>query len=237
MAGHKLIKDKIWFRVGKWDNILVFKDPWLPTNSPYIVTAPSNDLMKIKVYSLLDEAGQWDVDLLKDLFMERDINSILSIPRPIYPGEDSLYWEGDNKGTYSVKRGYWYLNEGSLRPNVAPTFPRNQLWKIDAPFKVRNLLWRVIKNVIPTKINISLKKVENDGLCVFCENGVDSIDHVFLRCRWIERMWHSMALQITGNEVNIMEWIVGILQGPNVEDHLSLTAGIWALWHHTNEIT
>lgn len=35
MAGHKLIKDRIWFRVEKGENVFVYNDSWLPTSSPY----------------------------------------------------------------------------------------------------------------------------------------------------------------------------------------------------------
>lgn len=158
MAGHSLLKDRIRHKVGIGEIVSVFHDPWLPANLLYIETEHVQEMQDITVESLLDEMGEREVDILLDLFIERDINCILSIPRSKFPVRDEVYWEGDNKGMYTVKRGYWHLKKDSTRPNAATPFPYSKIWQINAPPpKVRNLLWHVVKNVLPTKDNVASK--------------------------------------------------------------------------------
>lgn len=88
---------------------------------------PTQEIKDIKVNSLLDDNGKWDVDILTDLFTKRDVNCILSIPHPTFLAEDGVYLEGDNKVIYIVKCGYWHLTEEPRRKNEAQPFPWHRL--------------------------------------------------------------------------------------------------------------
>lgn len=56
--------------------------------------------------SRISENGYWDVDLVKDLFSERDQRLILSIPLSQYERDDNWMWGEERNGLYSVKSGY-----------------------------------------------------------------------------------------------------------------------------------
>lgn len=68
-------------RVGNDDSINILEDPWLSKgNDPY-VHSTNEGLKHQMVASLMNpSAGMWDTDLLRDMFEERDVNLILSIP-------------------------------------------------------------------------------------------------------------------------------------------------------------
>lgn len=68
-------------RLDTGDYISITEDPWLPNvENPFIQTVHSA-IQNEKVSSLMVTGeNRWDEDLLNDIFEERDINLILSIP-------------------------------------------------------------------------------------------------------------------------------------------------------------
>ncbi|KAF4352674.1 hypothetical protein F8388_005369 [Cannabis sativa] len=52
------------------------------------------------------EGEGWDVELLQDLFLERDRKLILAIPTNLAQTEDHLIWHKDVTGGYTVRSAY-----------------------------------------------------------------------------------------------------------------------------------
>lgn len=55
-------------------------------------------------------SNTWDVDLVLDIFDERDANIIISIPLNA-DVEDFWYWRREKMGNYSVKSAYLLMQE------------------------------------------------------------------------------------------------------------------------------
>lgn len=111
MEGIQVIKDNSQWRVGSGHHIRVRMNPWLPGSNAYIEIELPDELRNITVSSLLSNDGSWDTDLIRDIFSKRDANLILILPKPLTSKEDTLFWRKDWRGTYSVKRGYYHINE------------------------------------------------------------------------------------------------------------------------------
>ncbi|KAF7812057.1 G-type lectin S-receptor-like serine/threonine-protein kinase [Senna tora] len=73
----------------------IWKDPWVPSETPLIIDPPRNPMPSIeKVNDLIVVDGEeWDVEKL-------------CIPSDKEQGGDRWIWELDNRGTYSVKSEY-----------------------------------------------------------------------------------------------------------------------------------
>lgn len=84
---------------------------------------------------------EWDIDVIKNLFNDRDKRCILNIPVGVDNSEDTLYWRFEQSGNYSVKSAYKFLQEhrGLWRAE-----DNNSIWKlvweIKAPSKCLNLV-------------------------------------------------------------------------------------------------
>ncbi|XP_073129262.1 uncharacterized protein [Henckelia pumila] len=94
-------------RIGSGHQTLIWDTPWLPdVSNPYIVSAcpPGLQLSAVSSLRLSDTCG-WDVDLLNEVFEERDKNLIQSIPLSQRECEDRWIWGADplGKGIYTVK--------------------------------------------------------------------------------------------------------------------------------------
>lgn len=103
-------------------------------------------------FSLLNtEQNQWDVDLLRDVFEERDVNLILAIPINV-DSADTWYWKKEKMGHFSVKTAYSLVQElrGVQRTSDNSGFWWS-LWNLKIPAKVKFFLWSAAIGCLSTK--------------------------------------------------------------------------------------
>lgn len=88
-------------RVGNGETIKVFKDPSLPRPSTFKPILINQEHREITVAELTDNEGNWDLNLLNQLFYQHDITIIRKLPinRKV---ADRWIWHFDKKGLYSI---------------------------------------------------------------------------------------------------------------------------------------
>lgn len=206
-AAQNLLVQGISCRVGNGREIDIVGTPWLPSVSdPYIHTF-SDTLTNQKVSSLM-LVGEtvWDVDLILDVFDERDAELTLSIPL----GEnqsDNWYWRHEKMGHYSVKSAYILLQESKTIVSTGDNsgFWR-KLWQLKIPSKVKNFLWRAVSSCLPTKDLLQAKSVQVNILCPVCNTVSESIMHTLLLCSFAE-LCHGLT------NIAVMESLVVLQNG------------------------
>jgi hypothetical protein len=115
--------------------------------------------------------------------------------------EDTLVWQGEKDGRYSVRSAYHLLGEERRRllPGSS-TAPNDNLWQkiwhVQLPNRVRNFVWRLAKNILPTRGNLSKKGVKIEPLCPFCNSDIEIIEHLFMKCNIAKLVWFSSCLGI-----------------------------------------
>lgn len=73
-------------------------------------------------------------------------------------------------------------------------------------------LWMACRNVHPTRINLQIRGVQCEGICVMCEENLENAWHVLIDCNyarqcWVEAgLWHLIDSIIVGVE-NLPELI------------------------------
>uniref|UniRef100_A0A803QEL1 Reverse transcriptase domain-containing protein n=1 Tax=Cannabis sativa TaxID=3483 RepID=A0A803QEL1_CANSA len=126
--------------------------PWLPDmHHPYVTTShPTLDVNHVSSLMQIDNLS-WDVDVVNDLFNERDCAIILGIPLPQTNKEDYWSWKFENSGYYSVKSAYRYLNYNDEDSLLAGDFWKSY-WKIKS--SRNDVLW---KGRVKTAANVVLE--------------------------------------------------------------------------------
>ena len=62
------------------------------------------------------ESGEWKADLIQDIFLEHEVDSILSIPlSTTLLVKNKLVWTTVANGKFSVKSAYHLAREGNTR--------------------------------------------------------------------------------------------------------------------------
>lgn len=128
-------------RVGNGISVDILRDPWLPHGShPYVQTQHEALTNKTVDVLMVPNENQWDEDLIQDIFMERDIELILSIPLR-NSDVDSWYWREEKLSLYTVKSAYRMLQNAKLsnEPNT-DTGIWKKMWNLKLPLKTKNFM-------------------------------------------------------------------------------------------------
>ena len=130
LIGKEILKEGMRWRVGDRTSIRVWSDPWLPSNFlPYISTPNTQGMENMLVASSIDTgSNSWHSEVLRNLFLPRDVQLIESIPLSSIPAEDKLIWPFTFIGTYSVKSRYYFLNKTNSFNNNEYHPESNKLW-------------------------------------------------------------------------------------------------------------
>jgi hypothetical protein len=96
--------------------------------------------------------------------------------------------EIEENGMFSVRSIYKKLEALTALDEVPGEEMRvfTQVWKCAAPSKVVDLSWKALLNRIPTRLNLVRRNaIPNniDLLCVFCNEMVESTNHLLVHCR------------------------------------------------------
>ncbi|XP_031120427.1 uncharacterized protein LOC116023565 [Ipomoea triloba] len=185
------------------------------------------------VSGLLDEQGNWDEEILHDLFEPVDIRRILATPVSLQ-FKDTWRWVGDLRGMYSVKNGYQLLTSQSMAVELNVAFSAwDRLWKLPVSPKVKNLLWRCARNIVPVRDVLKQKHVYIGGGCPLCANAVETVEHLFCMCEVASQVWgvrndrvwknvitriENISLQIQSLQLNWMESFLN----PNVNEPVNI---------------
>ncbi|GAU10634.1 hypothetical protein TSUD_421120, partial [Trifolium subterraneum] len=101
---------------------------------------------------------------------------------------DRWLWRPDVDGGYTVRGAYQLLTAQDAVPLDATT---GLIWHPQVPLKVSILAWRLLRDRLPTKVNLSYRGIlpAGDSLCVSGCGAVESAQHVFLSCSTFGCLW------------------------------------------------
>jgi hypothetical protein len=164
--------------------------------------------------------------------------------------EDNWAWRLENGGSFSVKSTYIFLSNllvtgPAVSPEAITAF--KAIWKCPVPSKVAALLWKLLHDRLPTKINLIRRRVvlvDNEQACAFCGNGTETSLHLLLYCDFAMSVWYGvfdwlgLFLQFPQNFQSIFNFVGAVSGRKQIKQALMMVWGavIWALWQHRNNI-
>ena len=97
------------WRTGDGHTINIWKDPRIRIpNNFRLITPAAAPFMHVRIVIpdlWIHGSKEWDVELLAEIFQRTDAQAIANIPLSRSNKLDSLIWQFDKKGTFSVKAG------------------------------------------------------------------------------------------------------------------------------------
>lgn len=233
-----LLKAGITRRVGHGVDTSIVKDLWLPSVENLFIQTNHAALVDKIVVSLMstDNAG-WDVDLIRDIFTNRDANLIFSIPVQ-RDQEDSWYWRHEKMGSYSVKSAYSMIREQKeVQHSGNNSGLWRKLWNLKVPLKVKHLLWRAVSGILPTKDLLILRRVDLCSLCPVCNLSDELAVHALVSCDFRKLCWEKIEfMRGVYNGSSFTEWFSEKLQNHNSDELKVLSMVCWSLWNNRNNI-
>ncbi|KAA3482716.1 Zinc finger CCCH domain-containing protein 7 [Gossypium australe] len=191
-----LEKGLIW-KVGTGTSISVNEDAWIPNYDNVRLMSEVDNLQYDKVAELINSYEKdWNRELIVNTFPEVEAELILRSPLALEPHEDFLAWNGEPSGEFSVRSTYKLLQ--SFDPtayalqNIYRDFYR-KLWRIDLPTKIKILIWNTSWNYLPTRVNMSFRKLATSTLCPRCGEGEETMNHLFRECPVSMAVWTVLS--------------------------------------------
>lgn len=105
---------------------------------------------------------------------------------------DKLRWNWDAGGTYSLSSAYQALFVGAARPLGA-----KELWKTNAPPKVKHFFWIALHGRCWTAARRHRHGLQDSPTCILCGQLPEEIGHVLLTCTYSRELW-GRVLDIIG---------------------------------------
>ncbi|XP_071689333.1 uncharacterized protein [Rutidosis leptorrhynchoides] len=112
-------------------------------------------------------------------------------------------WTLSEEVKYSVADTRAHIDAVSL-----PESDPQTVWFKGIPRKVNILIWRLARDRLPTRQNLSRRCVEIDQIrCVMCNNsGIESISHVMFDCLCAKDIWRRVRMWVNVSMPNFVNW-------------------------------
>jgi len=241
--------------VGGADKFRFWEDPWLDTVMPLREKYPrlyNISSQKQTTISCMGTSNStrwewnltWRRDLLESELLLADTFIGDLAQQQVHPHrEDKWIWKHDHSGYYSSKSGYdliWRKLMGSLQ-----TSDFVDLWKLKIPAKSATFGWRLIKDRLPTKMNLIRRQVlVNDRLCSFCGLKDEEAEHLFFNCSctlplwWESLSWANLRTTLPINpRDHFLQHTLGAAGVRNLTRWKCWWVALtWSIWNHRNKI-
>ncbi|KAM6582578.1 hypothetical protein CsatB_009580 [Cannabis sativa] len=233
-----LVKAGVRKSIGNGDTVSILLDPWLPDPSNPFVLSDHPGLVNQKVSSLLSmQSKSWDFEIINDLLDERDKNLVLSIPLSLHTTADKWCWTDETNGLYTVKSAYRLLQKNSgVQASAEDQKMFKVLWQLAVPPKIQQFMWRVLVGCLPTKVQLSTKKINVDLYCPFCNMAVETITHILLDCCFAKSCWCVSSVPTGVDYDGFNGWFFDLIEQQSAAVVNEAACVSWKIWSVRNEL-
>jgi hypothetical protein len=185
--------------VGDGTQINIWEDNWLPGSPDLKVQTPRGRNLVTTVDELISPIdANWDVDLVKSLFLPADARSILQIP--LSQGrEDVVAWHYNRSGMFlrSAYHCQWtskFEDEDQAAVNGLDNRVWKRLWKLSILGKIKIHRWRSLNGLIPCKGILFNRHVIDNAACPLCQTSSEDIKHMMFTCGRAKSIWNFLGI-------------------------------------------
>jgi hypothetical protein len=153
-----IVQEGCKWNTGTCADIQIWDQCWLreggslprPPNSPSL-------LNNMKVKDLMRPGAKvWNEEVIMSLFDSVTVDNILRTPLVNSVRRDAMCWRLENDDEYSVRSAYRpYFNSAGIKERHGVEGNWRQIWRAKLPPKVKNLLWSIARNCLPTRVRLA----------------------------------------------------------------------------------
>jgi hypothetical protein len=115
----------------------------------------------------------------------------------------------------------------------------SSIWKLKVPPKIRNLIWRMCRGCLPTRMRLQDKGVQCPMHCVSCDSGQEDMAHLFFHSSFAIQVWRFAGLwshiqNVIATAAPVTDMIFNLLKTLPTEQKQTLAAMVWTIWKHRN---
>lgn len=149
----------------------------------------------------MHERKCWNEDLIRFILDTPSSDAVLTTPLFPCVVEDEISWRGECIGNYTVRSAYRML-ETTAHCNIEYVVEGwSVLWKLRVPPKVKNFLWRLGRNCIPTRDVLIRRHLDVPSECPFCAQSDKTLLHLFAECTNAANCWIALGISAITSRV------------------------------------
>ncbi|XP_017217366.2 uncharacterized protein LOC108194940 [Daucus carota subsp. sativus] len=177
---------------------------------------------------------KWDIEVIDDLFDDRDSALIKRTPLSIHVNIDSWYWLLDGKGDFTVRSCYRRL-QGECSDDHSKLWKK--IWAMKLPSKVTHLVWRLCKGCLPTNAALVMKHVNIEAGCPWCHREAETSVHVMFLCDFAKTVWLTAGM---AHLVNCFSYetpsavLQKVFEQGTKDQCVEIAMLCWSIWNRRN---
>ncbi|KAF1877282.1 hypothetical protein Lal_00012053, partial [Lupinus albus] len=192
--------DNIWKEIGDGLQTLFWHDIWVGNQSlklvfPRLFRLASNNQSRVCDNGVWrDDVWKWDIVWRRSLFgrdesLAKNLYDLIHNHSCKRSSLDRWRWSLDASGDYVVKTAY--LAQLTHQQSLIGKELTN-CWINYVSLTICCFVWKLIRGRFPTwdelfKRNVIIRV--DDMLCIFCNNHVETVDHLFVSCDFASSIW------------------------------------------------
>jgi hypothetical protein len=260
------MEEESWFarnvvrKVGRGDATRFWLDGWmgivpLCEQFPRLFSISTHkEALICEMIESVDGVDRWKWGWRRNLFAwELDLlgHFVASVPVVPLTGENDVWWWGlEDNGAFSVKSAYLLLDRTfTSEPDFDVEGLRvlSNLWKCAAPSKVTAFSWKLLRNRIPTRVNLAARGIletVGGGDCVHCVGILEDARHLFMLCGFACMVWGEvckwlgLVFVMPPNLFIFYDSFVGCAARKKTAAGFALIwqTTVWSIWHSRNDV-
>ncbi|KAF4398578.1 hypothetical protein G4B88_013667 [Cannabis sativa] len=194
------------------------------------------------VSELIEQSGQWNIDLIRQVFSTPDSQLILSIPITLYEHDDDWLWHFTSHGHYSVKSGYNLAIGGeNLQPSSSNEVMAawwSSYWAIKIPKKILHFGWKGFHEILPSFSGLFRRQSSSHSNCPICGFGNDTNAHAIFWCSFSQVIWKEMSFPFLASPKEDLTFKGVLLYASEIlekEDFEKVLISAWTIWFERNK--
>ena len=142
----------------------------------------------------------WGGEVIDHVFNPAEVEVIKAIPLSSSSQANTLIWPFNPSGQYSMKSGYRFLQENAKNSHALAQDSAfwKKVWSLEVPSKVKNFVWCVCREALPTRKNLQRRKITPDDLYDLCKARDEDCSHALFFYSDVQVIWSSECSWISG---------------------------------------
>ncbi|KAF4369473.1 hypothetical protein G4B88_029571 [Cannabis sativa] len=206
---NNLVEIPISYDVGIESTIRINEDAWLPRGMPFSLRTKALLPEGTTLDKLINNDGKWKTNEVHSWFHKDDIPWVLGII--------SITSRPD----CPILKAWWKF-----------------IWSSKLIPKMKNFIWRVFNQWIPTKIELSKRGMSLETTCDWCHEIEEDICHALWFCPKVLKIWKLAGFD-TQNFIHMPKApdLLFYLWGKLPKEEMLQFIGLsWLIWQHRNKL-